>query len=310
MKAIQFARYGGPEVLALVEVPDPAVPDDGVLIEIHAAGVAPGDTKVRAGVLQQMFKVTLPKVPGRDGAGIVIAAGPKADYARVGDRVCFVAQHAEQGGAAEKIARRRHDVAKLPVNLSFEEGASLCHAGMCAWIAIVETAAVKPGMKVLVHGAGGAIGSLAVQLSKHLGATVTGTTRGANVDFVRGLGAHAVIAYDKADFAAGPERYDLVFDTVGGDTHRRSYAVLKRGGLLVYLIAAPIEDLSAQYGVTLKRAPIHDRIETLEAVLDLAGRGILRPQVGAVFPLAECADAHRLVASGTHTRGRVVLKVR
>jgi len=310
MKAIRYARYGGPEVLELAEIPDPALPDDGVLIEIHAAAVAPGDTKVRAGVLQDMFKVTLPKIPGRDGAGIVIAAGPKAGYARVGDRVCFVAQHVEQGGAAEKIARRRHDIAPLPANLTFIEGASLCHAGICAWIALVETAAVKPGMNVLVHGAGGAIGSLAVQLAKHLGATVTGTTRNANTDYVRGLGADAVIAYDKADFAACPTRYDVVFDTVGGDIHRRSYPVLKKGGTLVYLIAAPIEDLSAQYGVTLKRAPIHDRIETLEAVLGLAGRGILKPQVGAVFPLAQCADAHRLVASGTHTRGRVVLKVR
>lgn len=307
MKAIQYARYGGPEVLELVEVPDPTLPEDGVLIEIHAAGVAPGDTKVRAGVLQRMFKVTLPKIPGRDGAGIVMAAGPKAHYARVGDRVCFVAQHVEQGGAAEKIARRKHDVARLPANLSFIEGASLCHAGMCAWIAIVETAQVNAGMKVLVHGAGGAIGSLAVQIARHHGASVAGTTRSANVDYVRGLGADAVIAYDMVDFTAGPERYDVVFDTVGGEIHRRSYGVLRPGGLLVYLIAAPIEDLSAQFGVTLKRAPIHDRIETLESVLDLAGRGILKPQVGAVFPLAQCAEAHRLVASGAHTRGRVVL---
>ncbi|MGH7003882.1 MAG: NADP-dependent oxidoreductase [Alphaproteobacteria bacterium] len=310
MKAIQYARYGGPEVLELVELPDPAVPDDGVLIEIHAAGVAPGDTKVRAGVLQQMFPVKLPKIPGRDGAGIVIATGPKADYARVGDRVCFVAQHVEAGGAAERIVRRRHDLAALPENLSFIEGASLCHAGMCAWIAIAETAAVNPGMKVLIHGAGGAIGSLAVQLAKHLGARVAATTRGANVDHVRGLGADAVIAYDKADFAAAPERYDVVFDTVGGEVHRRSYGVLKKDGTLVYLIAEPIEDLSARYGVALKRAQIHDRIETLEAVLDLAGRGILRPQVGAVFPLAQCAEAHRLVASGAHTGGRVVMKIR
>ena len=310
MKAIQYSRYGGPEVLELVEVPDPALPDDGVLIEVHAAGVAPGDTKVRAGALQQMFPVKLPKIPGRDGAGIVIAKGPKADFARVGDRVCFVAQHVEAGGAAELIARRRHDVAALPASLSFVEGASLCHAGMCAWISIAETAAVGPGMNVLIHGAGGAIGSLGVQLAKHLGAKVTGTTRSANSEFVRGLGADAVIAYDRTDFWTTPERYDVVFDTVGGDVHRRSYAVLKKGGTLVYLIAAPIEDLSAQHGVVLKRAQIHDRIETLEAVLDLAGRGILRPQVGAVFPLAQCAEAHRLVASGTHTRGRVVLTPR
>lgn len=310
MKAVQYARYGGPEVLALVEVPDPPVPPDGVLIAVHAAGVAPGDCKVRQGALQHMFPVALPKIPGRDGAGVVVAAGAAADFARIGDRVCFIAQHVEQGGAAELIARRRHETAFLPANLSFREGAALAHAGVCAWIGIAETAAVEAGMKVLVHGGGGAIGSLAVQIAKHLGAHVAATTRGANADYVRALGADIVIAYDRADFAAQLRGYDVVFDLVGGEVHRRSYRVLRRGGTLVYLIAGPIEDLSREHGVALRRAVIHDRIETLEAVLALAAKGVLRPQVGKVFPLAAAAAAHRLVESGAHTRGRVVLQVR
>lgn len=310
MKAICYARYGGPDVLALVDVPDPDLPRDAVLIEIHAAGVAPGDCKVREGVLQHIFKVTLPKIPGRDGTGIVRAVGPDAGYARVGDRVCFVAQHVEQGGAAELIARRKREIAALPANLSFLEGAALCHAGMCAWIGIAEVGAVKSGMKVLIHGAGGAIGSLSVQIAKHLGAFVAATTRGSNADYVKALGADLVIGYDREDFAQHLRDYDVVYDLVGGEVHRRSYPVLKKGGLMVYLIAEPIQDLSGQYGVTLKRAEIHDRIETLEAVLALAGKGALRPQVGKVFPLADAAEAHRLVESGQHTRGRVVLKVR
>ncbi len=310
MKAVQYARYGGPEVLALVDVADPPLPDDGVLIAVHAAGVAPGDCKVRQGELQHMFPVKLPKIPGRDGAGIVVAAGAAAGYARPGDRVCFIAQHVEQGGAAELIARRRREIAALPATLSFLEGAALAHAGVCAWIGIVETGAVEPGMKVLVHGGGGAIGSLAVQIAKHRGAEVAATTRSSNADYVAGLGADRVIAYDRDDFTAHPDRYDVVFDLVGGDAHRRSYRVLKPGGTMVYLIAAPIEDLSAEFGVSVKRAVIHDRIETLEAVLALAAKGILRPQVGKVFPLADAADAHRLVESGAHTRGRVVLQVR
>lgn len=310
MKAIRFARYGGPDVLELCDLPDPVPADDGVLIEIHAAGVAPGDTKVRQGVLQQMFPVKLPKVPGRDGTGIVIATGSRAGYAQVGDRVCFVAQHVEQGGAAELIARRKHEIAQLPSNVSFVEGASLAHAGMCAWIGMAETAQVKPGMNVLIHGGGGAIGSLSIQIAKHLGARVAATTRSANAAYVSSLGADEVIAYDQADFAAEPRRFDVVYDLVGGEVHRKSYGVLKRGGMLVYLIALPIEDLSAEHGVVLKRAVIHDRIETLEAVLGLAGKGVLKPQVGGVFPLARCADAHRLVESSAHTRGRVVLKIR
>ncbi len=310
MKVIQYSRYGGPEVMALVDLPDPALPPDGVMIEVHAAGVAPGDAKVRQGVLQHIFPVKLPKVPGRDGAGVVVAAGPQANYARVGDRVCFVAQHVEQGGAAEKIARRKGEIAPLPANLSFLEGAALCHAGICAWIGIAEVGAVKPGMKVLVHGGGGAIGSLSIQIAKHLGADVAATTRSTNANYVTGLGADHVIAYDREDFSKRLSGYDVVYDLVGGDVHRRSYPVLKKGGTLVHLIADPIEDLSAQYGVTLKIAKIHDRIETLEKVLALAGQGVLKPQVGKVFPLAAAADAHRLVESGAHTRGRVVLQVR
>jgi NADPH:quinone reductase-like Zn-dependent oxidoreductase len=310
MKAIQYARYGGPEVLALVDLPDPTPAEDGVLIEVHAAAVAPGDCKVRQGLLRDMFPVKLPKIPGRDGAGVVVAAGPKADYARVGDRVCFVAQHVEQGGAAELIARRRREIARLPANLSFIEGAALCHAGICAWIGIVETARVEAGMKVLIHGGGGAIGSHAIQIAKHMGAYVAATTRSANADYVAGLGADRVVAYDQEDFAKALGGFDVVYDLVGGEVHRRSYPVLKRGGTLVYLIAEPFEDEGAKYGVAVKRAVIHDRIETLEAVLTLAATGALRPQVGRVFPLAECAEAHRLVLSGEHTRGRVVLKVR
>jgi NADPH:quinone reductase-like Zn-dependent oxidoreductase len=291
MKAIQYSRYGGPEELALVELPDPPLPADGVLIDVHAAGVAPGDCKVRQGTLTQMFKVKLPKVPGRD-------------------RVVFIAQHVEQGGAAELIARRKREIAALPANISFLEGAALAHAGVCAWISLVEKGAVAPGMKVLIHGGGGAIGSVAIQIAKHFGAEVAATTRSSNAGYVAGLGADTVVAYDREDFAARLRGYDLVLDFVGGDVHRRSYRVLKQGGTLVYLIAEPIEDLSGEYGVTLKRADIHDRIETLEAVLALAGKGVLRPQVGQVFPLARAADAHRLVESGAHTRGRVLLQVR
>jgi NADPH:quinone reductase-like Zn-dependent oxidoreductase len=283
---------------------------DGVLIDVHAAGVAPGDCKVRQGALQDMFAVKLPKIPGRDGTGVVSAAGPAAAWARTGDRVCFIAQHVEDGTAAERIARRRPEIALLPANLSFVEGASLAHAGMCAWIGLAETAAVQPGAKVLIHGGGGAIGSLAIQIAKHLGAHVAATTRAANVAYVKSLGADVVIAYDRDDFAAALGGYDTVFDLVGGEVHRRSYRVLRPGGMLVYLIAEPIEDLSRRYGVVLKRAVIHDRIGTLAAVLELAGRGIVRPQVGRVFPLAECAAAHRLLESGKHTRGRIVLKIR
>jgi NADPH2:quinone reductase len=309
VRAVQYARYGGPEVLDLVELPDPRPAEDGVLIRVHAAGVAPGDCKVRAGHLQAMFPVTLPKIPGRDGAGTVVAKGPRADYARIGDAVCFIAQHVEQGSAAELIARRRGEIAAMPVGLSFIEAASLAHAGMCAWIGIVETAAAAPGMKLLVHGGAGAIGALAIQIARHRGAEVAATCRTSHVERVRALGADPIIAYDREDFAARLASYDAVFDLVGGEVHRRSLSVLRRGGTIVWLYAAPFRDEAAAFGVASRRAVIDDRIETLGSVLDLAARGVLKPQVGRVLPMARCAEAHRLVEAGGHGGGRIVLEV-
>ncbi len=295
-------------MLELVDVPDPAPADDEVLIRIHAAGVAPGDGKVRAGTLQHMFPVTLPKIPGRDGAGVVVAKGRRATYLEIGDPVCFTTPHVGQGSAAELIARGKGDVARKPKSLSFVEAAALVHSGMCAWIGLVETADIKSGMKVLIHGGAGAIGSMAVQIARHRGAEVAATCRSTDAPRVAALGAQQVIAFDREDFAASLAGFDVVFDLVGGEVHDKSYSVLKRGGMLVWLYARPIED-RAPPGIVSRRAAIHDRIETLEAVLALAAERRLRAQPGRVFPLAQCAEAHRLVAAGGHGGGRVVLKI-
>jgi len=309
MKAIQYARYGGPEVLEFVEIADPVPADDEVLIAVHAAAVAPGDWKVRAGRLQQMFPLELPTVPGRDGAGVVIACGADVDWARVGDEVCFVALHTENGGAAELIARQRHRVAFKPANISFAEAAALTHGGICAWIALVDSGGLRSGQKVLIHGGSGGIGSIAVQIARHCGAYVVASCHSSNVDYVCALGAHRVIAYDREDFSRIPDRFDLVLDLVGGDTHRRSYEVMAQGARMVWLIAKPIEDLSAEFGVETVQAVIDDRIEALQGVLDLAASGAVKPQIGRCLALAECAEAHQLLETGARIRGRIVLDV-
>jgi len=309
VKAIAYERYGGPEVLQLVDLPDPAPGPGEVLVELQAASVIPADWKVRSGALTHFFDVTFPKIPGRDGAGVVAAVGDGVDYAAVGDLVCVVAQHSEAGTYAERIVRDAASVVAKPAGLTFADGAALMHAGICAWIALVETAELESGMRVLVHGGAGAIGSMAVQLAAHLGADVTATCHSSNVDYVRGLGAGQAIAYDREDFrdAAGP--FDVVLDLIGGEVHARSYDVLRRGGTLVYLIAAPIEDRSADYGVRAVRAQIHDDIAALRAVVDLAERRAWRPQVSRVMPLAQAAEAHRLLERGDNTRGRLVLDI-
>lgn len=309
MKAIQYERFGGPDVLEVVDLPQPAAGDGEVLIAVTAAGVGPGDCKTRAGQLSAHHATTFPKIPGRNGAGVVTAVGMGVSMIRVGDKVSFFARHTEPGTCAEYVVRPEHVVAKLPPGLRCIEAAALVQPALCAWIALCEHAKLKPGMNVLIHGGAGGVGGQAVQLAAHLGAQVTATARSMDIDFVQQLGAHSVIAYDVEDFARGEQQYDVVFDTLGGDVHRKSYNVLKTGGLLICLNADPIEDRSAEYGVRMEIANIEDSRDRSDAILALAGAGVLRAQVAAVLPLSDCAEAHALIEHRLNRRGRVVLQM-
>ena len=309
MKAIQYHQFGGPEVLRLMDVPDPQPGPGQIRVALKAASVVPADWKLRAGQLQQHFQVTFPKIPGRDGAGIVSAVGPGVDALRIGDRVYVTAQHTENGTYAEAIVRDAATVVAMPAALGFAETAAVMHAGFCAWVMVVEEARIAAGMKVLVHGGAGAIGGLAVQLAAHLGADVAATCRADNLDYARSLGARTVIAYDRDKFEQQLRDVDVVLDLIGGVVHDRSYAVLRRGGQIVYLIAAPFRDRSKEFGVRLSRADIRDRGPALETVAQLVATKVLRPQVSGVLPLAAAADAHRRMEAGQVTRGRLVLHI-
>ena len=309
MLAIQYDDFGAPDILHLRDVATPEPGPGEVLVDLRAASVIPADWKLRAGHLKGMFPVTFPKIPGRDGVGIVSKLGEGVDYVSLGDPVCVIAQHTENGTHAQCIVRDRDTLVPLPVGMDFNHAAALMHAGICAWICLVEDARVQPGQRVLVQGGAGSIGSLGIQLAKHLGAHVTTTCRAANAAFVREMGADAVLAYDEVDFAATPDRFDVIFDLIGGDTHRKSYALLKPGGHMVCLRAAPIKDLSAQYGVTMHVPVVHDRLYAIEATVKLAEEGVFRPQIARLLPLAEAAEAQRTLEAGEVTRGRVVLEI-
>lgn len=309
MRAIRYDSYGDPSVLKMVEIADPRPGPGEVLVGLKAASVIPADWKVRSGMLRDMLPVTLPKIPGRDGAGIVLELGDGVDYASVGDAVCVVAQHAEDGTYAEKIVRDQDSIVAMPETLEFGEAASLMHAGICAWICLVETADMKAGARILVHAGAGAIGGLAIQLAHHLGCHVTTTCRAANADYVTAMGADDVIAYDQQDFTAIAKPFDIVLDLMGGEVHRRSYDVLKRGGHMVCLRAAPFEDQSERYDVQVSVPHIHDRKYAIEAVTKLARDGVFRPQVARRLPLAQASEAHRMMEAGKVSRGRIVLDI-
>ena len=306
MKALLYEAYGGPEVLRVAEVPDPSPGPGEVLIRVRAASVGPGDCKLRAGLLQRHFSFSFPKIPGRYGAGEVVALGADVDAIRIGERVVFAAAHDENGSCAEMIVRPRGKIAPAPLNVTWSEAAAVIHEGVCA-VSALGSANVGSGTRVLVHGAAGAVGGACVQLARHLGAVVTATCRECNRDYVHALGAHFVIPFDREDFSRTMADQDVVIDTQGGEVHERSYRVLKRGGRLVYLNAAPIEDRGAGHGVIVMNAIIEDSHAALSRVCRLVETGVLKPRVAMVLPLAEGALAHRLVESGAVKRGRMIL---
>lgn len=308
MQAIQFDRYGPPDVLRLVTLPTPVAGPGEVRVRMQAAGIAPVDAKLRAGVLQAHFQLQLPKIPGRDGAGVVDQIGSGVTGIAIGDAVCVMADQARAGSYAQYVVVPADRVVPRPAKLGLHAAAALLQPANSAWIAVMETAQVRAGMQVLVHGGAGAVGSLMVQLCKHLGAQVAATCRHDNIAHVRALGADRAIAYDRDDFGT-LRAQDVVFDLIGGDTHARSYAVLRQGGQLVYLVAAPIVDRGAEFGVRVARAQISDRPEVFASVAELAEKGIFRPSVAGVYALADAAQAHAEVEAGRVTRGRLVLEI-
>ena len=304
MLAVEFNSYGGPDVLELRRRSAPEPAPGEVLVRVRAASVNPVDWKIRSGMLQKFFPVVFPVITGRDGAGEIMTVGGGAEPSLVGKRVCFLAPRGV-GTWCDKLALPQAEAVPFPESVSFEHAASLPLAGISAWIAIVQTANVKPGMRVLIHAAAGGVGSLAVQLARIRGAEVVATCSQSNVDFVRSLGAEA-IAYDKTPFEDAVRDVDVVLDVIGGDVHRRSYRVLKRGGTIVCLVAAPFQDLGTQYGVKVMVPQVLSDPAALTQIVALVAAGKLKPCVEHVLPLADFAKAQQMSETG-HARGKTVL---
>ncbi|MBP2562612.1 NADPH:quinone reductase-like Zn-dependent oxidoreductase [Neorhizobium galegae] len=306
MKAIQYSEHGPADVMHYVDLPEPVAGPGQILVKLEAASVTPFDWKLRAGYLQSHFTLPMPSVPGRDGGGTVIAVGDDVTEFKAGDRAAVMAGVFAQGGYAEMIAVDEKHAVKIPDSLSTVEAVALTNAGLSTWIA-VRTAEVKSGDKVLVHSGSGAVGGLLVQLCHHLGAHVTTTCRSTNRDYVLGLGADRIIAYDEEDFSELLTNQDIVFELMGGEVHDKSYKVLKKGGHMVWLVADPIRDRGEEFGIKVTRAMITDDKSALQSMMDLAGAGLLKPQIARTMPLSAAAEAHRLMEEGAISRGRLML---
>jgi len=304
MRAVRFARHGGPEVLEMVEVPRPVAGPGEVVVAVHAVSANPVDGKIRRGMLGANL-AALPSGTGRDGAGVVVGTGEGVPAGLKGQRVCFLAPRGV-GSWVEEIALPAAIVAPIPDDLSFTDAASLPLAGSSAWIGLVDTGGVKAGDRVLVHAAAGGVGGMAVQIARAAGARVFATCSARNAAYVRGLGADEVAAYDEVAFETVFRDMDIVFDLMGGEVHQRSYPVLKRGGTMACLNAAPFEDRHEAFGVTVKVAQVFPDRAVLDALLDRVRSGAIRPTVEKLLRFEDYAEAQRLSDTG-HVRGKIVL---
>ena len=232
MSAVRMHSYGGPEVLRYEEVSRPRAGVGEIMIKVHAAGVNPVDWKIREGYLRQMANHTLPLIPGWDFSGVVDSAGPGAERFQEGDEVFGRGDLLDNGAYAEYIVMREEDVEYKPKSVDHIHAAAIPLASLTAWQSLFEAANIRAGQSVLIHAAAGGVGHFAVQLAKWAGARVIGTASGRNHDFLMELGVDEAIDYQTTRFEDIVGNVDVVLDAVGGDTQKRSWKVLAKGGIL------------------------------------------------------------------------------
>ena len=333
MKAFILDRYKKKGALRFGGMPEPTVGDDDVLVEIHASGLNLLDSKIRDGEFKLILPYRPPFILGHDVAGTVVRVGSKVRRFKPGDEIYSRPRDGRVGTFAEYIAINEADVALKPRNVSMEEAASIPLVGLTAWQALVERAKLEKGQKVLIHAGSGGVGTFAIQLAKHLGATVATTTSTANVDLVKSLGADVVIDYKRKDFEKVLSDYDVVLNSLDADTLRKSLSVLKPGGKLISISGPPDPDFAREQGLNwflkqvmrllsfgIRRKAKGRRIsysflfmrangEQLSQITSLIEAGIIRPVMDRVFPFEATNEALAYVEAG-RSKGKVVVKLR
>ena len=307
MKAAYFMKNGGPEVMQYGDVPDPVAKPGQVLIDVHAASVNAADWKVRAGHYAPI--TDFPYIPGRDFSGVVSALGDGVKDLAIGDAVFGVCDVGQEAAYAEKIAIKSAIVARKPESLSHVECAALALIGLTALCSVEDTLHLKAGETILVQGGAGGVASFAIQLARHLGARVITTASVANHDYLRQLGAHQVIDYNAQDFTQAVSGCDAVFDTVGGEVAKRSFAVLRPGGRAAFIASGNAAPASPRADVVSLRPKVGRDRAHLDRIAALVTAGAVRVPEITTYKLSQAAAAH-VVSEGRHLRGKLVFKVR
>ncbi|MDR6840984.1 NADP-dependent oxidoreductase [Pseudoxanthomonas sacheonensis] len=333
MKAFIIDRYDKKDPMRFGETPAPELRDDDVLIEVHAAGLNVLDSKIKSGEFKQILPYRMPLVLGHDVAGVVTRVGSRVRQFKVGDEVYSRPPDRRIGTFAEFIAVNENDVAPKPKNITMEEAASIPLVGLTVWQALVERCGLKTGQKIFIQAGSGGVGTFAIQLAKHLGATVATTTSSANRDLVKGLGADIVIDYKKDDFEKALQDYDVVLHSQDAAALEKSLRVLKPGGMLISISGPP--DPAFAKGI---RAPWFVRLivrllssgvrkkaarrnlkysflfmrangNQLREITRLVEAGAIKPVIDRVFPFESSNEALAYVEAG-RAKGKVVVKIK
>lgn len=332
MKAFIIDRYKKKSAMRLGEMPEPEVREHDVLVAINAASLNLLDAKIRDGEFKLILPYRLPLILGNDVAGVVVRVGSKVRQFKSGDEVYARPDKDRIGTFAEFISLDESDVALKPKNLTMEEAASIPLVGLTAWQVLIERANLKKGQKVLIHAGSGGVGTFAIQLAKHLGATVATTTSTANVDLVKSLGADVVIDYKKEDFSTVLNGYDVALNSLDNDTLEKSLKVLKPGGKLISISGPPDTAFAKESGFNWflqqvmgllsfsirKKAKRHSidysfvfmraNGEQLSKITSLIESGVIKSVVDRIFPFQSTNEAMTYLETG-RAKGKVVISM-
>jgi len=308
LKAVFINGYGGPDVLTYGDMPRPQIKHDDVLIRVHAAAINPVDLAVRQGYMAEWISPSFPLILGCDVSGTIAEVGSEVTNFGVGDEVYARQDLNRNGTYAEYVAMSAAAVVRKPRSLDHIHAAGVPHAALTAWQSMFSAANLSAGQTILIHGAAGGVGHIAVQLAKWRGARVVGTASSYNHDFLRSLGADEVIDYNITKFEDVVNGVDVVFDTIGGDTQARSWSTLKPGGMLVSVIQPPSEEIARSHGVKASMTGAYIQPAILDETTALIEAGIVKPFVSKIFPLSEVRQAQELIGV-RHTRGKIVLQI-
>jgi NADPH:quinone reductase-like Zn-dependent oxidoreductase len=333
MKAFIVDRYAKKRALRLGEMPAPALGDEDVLVEIHASALNLLDSKIRDGEFKPILPYRPPFTLGHDVAGTVVQVGAKVRQFKPGDEIYARPRDGRVGTFAESIAIDQADVALKPRNLSMAEAASVPLVGLTAWQALIERAELKKGQKVLIHAGSGGVGTFAIQLAKHLGATVATTTSAANIELVKHLGADIVIDYKSQAFEKILSSYDVVLNSLDGTTLQKSLQVLRPGGKLISISGPPDPDFAKEqrmnfllrqvvwllsFGIRSKARSrrvaysflfMRANGAQLRQITALIEAGSIRPVLDRVFPFDATPEALAYIETG-RSRGKVVVTLK